>query len=124
MLLSAGWLKPFRPLCPWGAPPPGPSPSDAQPCGKVGRRLPCTPSSMLTPRTQQSTRFPGRALDILAPVGSKNQTGLALCREHGIVWGRLIAIGQIPLANTYDGPFVAVVIEIKELHRHSACGCL
>jgi hypothetical protein len=36
----------------------------------------------------------------------------------------MIAIGQIALANTYDGTFVAVVIEIKELHRHSACGCL
>jgi hypothetical protein len=57
-------------------------------------------------------------------VGSKNQTGLGLCREHGIVWGRMVAIGQITLANTYDGPCVAVVIEIKELHRHSACGCL
>jgi hypothetical protein len=57
-------------------------------------------------------------------VGSKNQTGLGLCREHGIVWGRMVAIGQITLANTYDGPGVAVVIEIKELHRHSACGCL
>jgi hypothetical protein len=31
----------------------------------------------------------------------------------------MVAIGQIALANAYDGPFVAVVIEIKELHRHS-----
>jgi hypothetical protein len=59
-----------------------------------------------------------------SPVGSKYQTGLGLCREHGIVWGRMIAIGQIALANPDDGPFVAVVIEIKELHRHPACGCL
>ena len=66
----------------------------------------------------------GRLEDSDDGVGSKNQTGLALCREHGIVWGRMIAIGQIALANTYDGPFAAVVIEIKELHRHTACGCL
>jgi hypothetical protein len=58
------------------------------------------------------------------PVGSKNQTGLGLCREHGIVWGRMVAIGQITLANRYDAPLAAVVIEIKELHRHSACRCL
>jgi hypothetical protein len=32
-------------------------------------------------------------------VGSKNQTGLALCRECRIVWGRMVAIGQIALAN-------------------------
>jgi hypothetical protein len=36
----------------------------------------------------------------------------------------MVAIGQIALANTYDGPFVAVVIEIKELHRHPARECL
>jgi hypothetical protein len=57
-------------------------------------------------------------------VGSKNQTGLGLCREHGIVWGRMVAIGQITLADPDDGPFVAVVIEIKAVHCHSACGCL
>jgi putative transposase len=62
--------------------------------------------------------------DPVTVVGSKNQTGLVLCREHGIVWGRMVAISQIALANTYDGPFVAVVIEIKELHRHPARGCL
>jgi hypothetical protein len=49
---------------------------------------------------------------------------MALCREHGIVWGRMIAIGQITLANPDDSPFVAVVIEMKKLHRHSACGGL
>lgn len=57
-------------------------------------------------------------------VRSKNQTGSGLCRKHRIVWGRMVAIGQITLANPDDGPFVAVVIEIKDLHRHSACGCL
>ena len=60
----------------------------------------------------------------LQTVGSKNQTDLALCREYGIVWRRMIAIGQIALANPDDGPFVAVVIEIKELYRHPARGCL
>jgi hypothetical protein len=60
----------------------------------------------------------------MTPVGSRNQTSLVLCREHRIVWGRMVAIGQIALANTYDGPFVAVVIEIKEPHHHPARGCL
>lgn len=75
--------------------------------------------------TQQLPRmlFPASSGSV-APVGSKNQTGLGLCREHVIVWEWMVAIGQITLANTYDAPFVAVVIEIKELHRHSACGCV
>jgi hypothetical protein len=29
----------------------------------------------------------------------------------------MVAIGQITLANTDDAPFVAVVMQIKELHR-------